>query len=68
MESLFNKIADLLGCKFIKRRLLHVLSGEYCKVFKKSFLYRTRSLAASECIGKSLFTYGLRIHKLCLKF
>ena len=36
-------------------------------MFKKSFLYRTPPLTASECIAKSLFTYGLRIHKLCLK-
>ena len=36
--------------------------------FKNNFLYRIPPLAASECIGKSLFTYELHIHKLRLKY
>ena len=37
------------------------------KFLRTAFLYRTPLLVASECIVKSLFTYGIRIHKLCLK-
>ena len=38
----FNKIAGLKACIFIKKDTpTQVFSCEYCKIFKKSFFYRT---------------------------
>ena len=40
LESLFNKVAGLKVCNFIKK-------SEYCEIFKNNFFYRTPSVAAS---------------------
>ena len=53
LESLFNKIADLKGCNFIKERLYYeCFSVEYYEIFKNSFFYRT-PLVASSVSGNS---------------
>ena len=48
LESLFNEVALLKACNFVKKETpTQVFSGEYCKIFKKSFFYRASPLAAS---------------------
>ena len=42
----FKKFAGLSAPNFIKKRLQHVFSCEYCKMFKSSFFYRTPPVAA----------------------
>ena len=39
LESVFNKVAGVLSLQ---------LSCEYCKIFRKSFFYKTPPVAASE--------------------
>ena len=46
LESLFNNIAGLKACNFIKKRLQHkVFSCKYCEIFKKIFFDRTSPVA-----------------------
>ena len=67
LEFLFNKVAVLQDCNFIKGRLQQrCFPVNIAKTFQNSFLNRAPPLAASE-FAKSLFTYRLRIHELCLK-
>ena len=35
LQSLFNKVAGLQACNFIKKTLTQVLSFEYCEMFNK---------------------------------
>ena len=42
LESLFNKVA---GRKDLKETSTQVFSCEYCKIFTKSFFYRTHPVA-----------------------
>ena len=37
LESLFNKVAGLKACSFIKKTPTQVFSCEYCEIFKKPF-------------------------------
>ena len=40
LESLFNKVKDLKDCNFIEKGLqhtTHVLSCEYCEIFKSTY-------------------------------
>ena len=47
LESLFNKVADLKTCHFIKKETpTQVLSCEYCEIFKNTFFYRTSPMTA----------------------
>ena len=50
LESLFNKVTDLMACNFIKKEALRqVFSCEYYKMFEKSFFkYGAYPVAASE--------------------
>ena len=42
LESLFNKVAGLKSCIFIKKETpTQLFSCEYCEIFKNSFFYRT---------------------------
>ena len=37
MEFLSNKVADLKAYNVIKKRLQHIFSCKYCKIFKNIF-------------------------------
>ena len=37
MESLFNKVAGLKACNFIKKALTQVFSCEYYEIFKNTY-------------------------------
>ena len=55
LESVFNKVAGLSACNFIKKETpAPVFSSEYCKRFKNSFLHRTPPVAASVNLTLSL--------------
>ena len=48
LESLFNEVAGLKSCNFIKKRFqTQVFSCEIRKIFSKTFFYRTPPVAAS---------------------
>ena len=47
LESLFNKIAGLQACNFIKKTPTHVLSSEIYKILKNTLFYKTSPMAAS---------------------
>ena len=49
LESLFNKVAGLKTCSFIKKRPEHrYFSCEICEVFKNTCFYGTPPVAAYE--------------------
>ena len=48
LESLFNKIAGLQACNFIKKRLTQAFSCRYNKVFKGNYFEEHRRPVASE--------------------
>ena len=51
LDSLFNKVAELKACVFIKKETpTQEFSCEYCKIFKSSFLQNTCSLYFSEIL------------------
>ena len=48
LEFLFNKVADLKACNFIKKRLQYrCLPVNIAKLLKTAFVYRTSPVAAS---------------------
>ena len=47
LEPLFNKAAYLKACNFIKKRLQHRCSCEYCEIFMNTSFYRTLPVATS---------------------
>ena len=48
LESLFNKVASLKGCNFIKKRLQQwCFPGNIAKFLRTAFFYRTPLVAAS---------------------
>ena len=47
LESLFNKIAGLQACNFIKKTPTQVLSSEIYKILKNTLFYKTSPMAAS---------------------
>ena len=50
LELVFNKVADLKTCNFIKKRLQHRgFPAKFCKVFNKSFFIE--HLRGSAVIG-----------------
>ena len=51
LESLFNKVADLQACNFIKETFTptQVFSCATCEIFQNNVFYRTPPVAASEC-------------------
>ena len=52
LESLFNKVAGLQGCSFIKKRLQHrCFFCEYYKLFKNSYFEEHLKTAASVLNG-----------------
>ena len=47
VELLFNIVAGLEDCNSIKKRFPHVLSCEYCEIFKKTYFEEYLRTAAS---------------------
>ena len=48
LESLFNKVAGLKTCNFVKKRLIHSgFLANTAKIFTNKFFYRRPSMAAS---------------------
>ena len=47
LESLFNKVAGLQMCNFIKKSLHHEFFCEYCKIFKNIYFEEHLIKAAS---------------------
>ena len=50
LESLLNKVAGLIGCSFIEKKLelqYRCFTVEYHEMFKNSFFYRTPLVAGS---------------------
>ena len=48
LKSLFNKVAGLKACNFIKKDTsTQVFSSEYCEIFKKSYFQEHLRTAAS---------------------
>ena len=47
LEFLFNKVAGLQGCKFIKKTPTQVFSREYCEIFKNTYFEEHLRTAAS---------------------
>ena len=50
LESLFDKVADLKTCNFLKRDSNTNASGGYYKIFKNSFFYRTPLVGTSDSL------------------
>ena len=49
LESLFNKVAGLKACNFIKKRLQYsCFPVNIAKMLRKAFFYRAPSVAASK--------------------
>ena len=50
LEYLFNKVAGLKACNFIKKRLQHsFFPVNIVKMLRKAFFYRIPPVAASKC-------------------
>ena len=48
LRSLFNEVAVLQACNFIKKRLQHrCFACEYCKIFEKTYFEEHLQTAAS---------------------
>ena len=67
MVSLFNKVAGLKACNFIKKRLQHrCFPVKFAKFFRTSFFYRKSLVAAS--LGIYVFSiitdFKIRINNL----
>ena len=53
-EVTFNKVTEVLACKFIKKRILiQVFSYEYCEIFKNTYIEEHLRTAASDMCCKS---------------
>ena len=50
LESLFNKVSGLQDLQLYLKRLQHIFSREYCKIFKNSFFDAAPPVAASNNI------------------
>ena len=66
LESLFNKVAGLNVCIFIKKETAtQMLSCEYCEMFKNSFFYRTPpdhcTFPKFYVVIDSLYVFGYKI-------
>ena len=59
LESLLNKVADLMVCNFISTSYKRDLNScKNCKIFTNSFFYRIPPVAASVSLRKYLFNDG----------
>ena len=59
-KSLFlNKVAGLVLQLYLKKRLWHVFSCEFCEISKSTFSYRTPPVAASVSTLNNLFIASL---------
>ena len=59
----FNKVASFRPATSLKKTPTQVLSCEYCEIFKKSFLYRTSTVVASN--SYQFFQKYLYKHFVC---
>ena len=50
LGSLFNKVAGLKACNFIKETPTQVVFCEYCEIFKNTYFEEHLQMAASEPI------------------
>ena len=67
LESLFNKVAGIQACNFLKKTLPQVFSCEYCHIFKNIFFNSTPLVTHSDLYNwipkRSSFFYNSTVMK-----
>ena len=53
LESIFDGVAGLKVCNFIKKTLTQVFSCVYCEIFRNSFFWTTSATSEKELLNSS---------------